>query len=201
MKILTPEEESAHNRATWEGGILGAVGGLAAGSLGVWAGTARSHAFRQLTIPFRVFLIMVPMTFGGNHDFNNLIAAPAARLERNLSRNLKLTLPLSRCRHRRLLLPPIRAITTRRLWLREQVRDRHSPARVDKDYIAKSKRLGLREQIPHCLRLMGRLYGCSLWSCQPQQVSYWAAKACAGKGVRPGLDIGSVAGQFRAGKQ
>lgn len=52
-------------RQTWEGGIIGCVGGAAVGSLGVWAASRRSHAFRQLTVPLRVFLGMVPMIFGG----------------------------------------------------------------------------------------------------------------------------------------
>lgn len=65
MKILTPEEEAAHNRATWEGGIIGLLVGATVGSVGVWGASRRYHAFRQLTVPFRAFLITASTTAFG----------------------------------------------------------------------------------------------------------------------------------------
>ncbi|KAI9727699.1 MAG: hypothetical protein M1828_005927 [Chrysothrix sp. TS-e1954] len=65
MKILTPEEERAHTRETYKGGFFGAAVGLAATSLGVWGASRRFHAFRQLSVPFRVFLVTSSTTFTG----------------------------------------------------------------------------------------------------------------------------------------
>jgi len=63
MKIITKEEEQEHYNATVKGGTLGGLAGLAAGSLGVFAATKRFPAFRQLTVPFRVFLAVSTGTF------------------------------------------------------------------------------------------------------------------------------------------
>ncbi|KAK5144149.1 hypothetical protein LTR04_001662 [Oleoguttula sp. CCFEE 6159] len=63
MKVLTKEEEAEHYNATLKGGIGGGLLGTAAGSLGVWAASTRYPAFRQLTLPFRAFLIASTSTF------------------------------------------------------------------------------------------------------------------------------------------
>ena len=111
-------------RATWEGGILGAVGGLAGGSLGVWAASKRSHAFRQLSIPFRAFLILVPVTFGGMSTSNLKCIRQLRQCMGTYNTTSKvLTSMHSRCGDRRQLLPLIPTTTSRRLRLREQVRD------------------------------------------------------------------------------
>ncbi|KAK8179344.1 hypothetical protein BC567DRAFT_78514 [Phyllosticta citribraziliensis] len=62
MKILTPEEEQAHYNATVRGGLTGGAIGLAASSLGVWAASRRFPMFRQLSLPFKAFLL----TSGGS---------------------------------------------------------------------------------------------------------------------------------------
>ncbi|OCK95590.1 uncharacterized protein K441DRAFT_658297 [Cenococcum geophilum 1.58] len=63
MKVLTKEEEQAHYNATVKGGLFGLAAGTAVGGLGVWAVGRRFHAFRQLTVPFRAFLIASTGTF------------------------------------------------------------------------------------------------------------------------------------------
>ncbi|OCK85290.1 hypothetical protein K432DRAFT_388752 [Lepidopterella palustris CBS 459.81] len=63
MKVLTKEEEQAHYNATVKGGLIGLVGGTAVGGLGVWAASRRFHTFRQLTVPFRAFLVASSGTF------------------------------------------------------------------------------------------------------------------------------------------
>lgn len=63
MKILTPQEEQEHYNATVKGGIMGGIGGTAAGALGVYGATMRYPAFRALTLPFRAFLIASSGTF------------------------------------------------------------------------------------------------------------------------------------------
>ncbi|KAI9669967.1 MAG: hypothetical protein M1831_007003 [Alyxoria varia] len=65
MKILTPEEEQAHQRATYQGGAIGALGGLAVGAAGVYGASARFPAFRHLTVPFRAFLVTASTGFAG----------------------------------------------------------------------------------------------------------------------------------------
>lgn len=64
MKILTKEEQEGHYRATIRGGLIGGTAGLAAGTAGVWLASRRFPAFRQLTIPFRVFLVVGSATAG-----------------------------------------------------------------------------------------------------------------------------------------
>ena len=49
--------------ATVKGGLLGLAAGTAVGGLGVWAVGRRFHAFRQITVPFRAFLIASTGTF------------------------------------------------------------------------------------------------------------------------------------------
>jgi hypothetical protein len=65
MKILTKEEEAEHYSATIKGGTIGGIGGLLAGSLGVYAASRRFPAFRSLTIQFRTFLAVSTGTFSG----------------------------------------------------------------------------------------------------------------------------------------
>ncbi|KAK7550415.1 hypothetical protein IWX92DRAFT_429265 [Phyllosticta citricarpa] len=79
MKILTPEEEQAHYKclcgaavkensdadndsATVKGGLMGGAVGLVASSVGVWAASRRFPIFRQLSLPFKAFLL----TSGGS---------------------------------------------------------------------------------------------------------------------------------------
>ncbi|KAJ9666110.1 Replication factor C, subunit RFC4 [Coniosporium apollinis] len=81
MKILTKEEEQAHYNATVKGGLLGGLGGLAVGGLGVYAASARSHMFRQLTVPFRAFLVASSGTFAA------IIAADRASRDYEAQRN------------------------------------------------------------------------------------------------------------------
>ena len=57
------QEQKEHYNATLTGGILGGVGGLAVGTLGVYAASVRYPAFRQLTLPLRAFLITSSGTF------------------------------------------------------------------------------------------------------------------------------------------
>jgi len=63
MKVLTKEEEQAHYNATVKGGTIGGLIGLGLGSAGVLAASRRFHAFRALTVPFRVFLAASTGTF------------------------------------------------------------------------------------------------------------------------------------------
>jgi len=57
MKILTKEEEDAHYRAVVQSGVVGGVMGLAAGVAGVWYASRRWAGFRNLTVPFKAFLV------------------------------------------------------------------------------------------------------------------------------------------------
>lgn len=63
MKVLTKEEEQKHYNATVKGGTVGGLIGLGLGSAGVIAASRRFHAFRALTVPFRVFLAASTGTF------------------------------------------------------------------------------------------------------------------------------------------
>jgi len=63
MKIITKEEEAAHYSATVRGGLLGGAVGLAAGTGSVWLASKRFPVFRNLTLPFRVFLAVSTGTF------------------------------------------------------------------------------------------------------------------------------------------
>jgi len=63
MKILTKEEEQAHYNATLKGGISGGAVGLVLGGAAVYAANARFHAFRQLTLPMKTFLVTSSATF------------------------------------------------------------------------------------------------------------------------------------------
>jgi len=81
MKILTKEEEAEHYSATIKGGTIGGIGGLLAGSLGVYAASRRFPAFRSLTIQFRTFLAVSTGTF------SSIIAADRASRGFELARD------------------------------------------------------------------------------------------------------------------
>ncbi|KAL0258677.1 Replication factor C, subunit RFC4 [Diplodia seriata] len=81
MKILTKEEEQAHYNATVKGGSLGLVAGLAASGAGVFFASKRYPMFRQLSIPFRTFLV----TSGGT--FVSIIAADRASRRYDIETN------------------------------------------------------------------------------------------------------------------
>ena len=69
---------------TWEGGILGSLGGMVVGGLGVFAASRRYHVFRQFSLPFKAFLITSSTSFAGESSDR--------LLESNLMRNvLRLT--------------------------------------------------------------------------------------------------------------
>lgn len=64
MKIITKEEEDAHYAQVIRGGAIGGAAGLALGLAGVLGASRRYAAFRNLTIPFRAFLVSSSTTFG-----------------------------------------------------------------------------------------------------------------------------------------
>ncbi|KAL2271079.1 hypothetical protein VTJ83DRAFT_450 [Remersonia thermophila] len=64
MKIISKEEEQEHFGVVVRGGIKGGTIGLALGLAGVWGASRRYPAFRQLTLPFRSFLVSSAGTFG-----------------------------------------------------------------------------------------------------------------------------------------
>ncbi|KAH7027740.1 mitochondrial hypoxia responsive domain-containing protein, partial [Microdochium trichocladiopsis] len=63
MKVVSKEEEAAHYREVLKGGSIGGFLGLSAGLAGVAIASRRYTAFRQLTIPFRAFLVTSTGTF------------------------------------------------------------------------------------------------------------------------------------------
>jgi len=64
MKVSTKEEEAAHYNTVLRGGLVGGAAGLGLGVVGVLAGSRRWAAFRNLTLPFRTFLVTSTSTFG-----------------------------------------------------------------------------------------------------------------------------------------
>lgn len=64
MKLISKEEEQAHYRATLRGGAIGGTLGLVVGTAGVVLASRRYAAVRQLTLPFRTFLVTSSATFG-----------------------------------------------------------------------------------------------------------------------------------------
>lgn len=64
MKVVTKEEEQAHYSAVLRGGAIGGAAGLALGLVGVTAASRRYAGFRNLTVPFRAFLVSSSTTFG-----------------------------------------------------------------------------------------------------------------------------------------
>jgi len=63
MKVVSKEEEAAHYRQVLIGGTIGGALGLGVGVAGVLAASRRYTAFRQLTLPFRAFLVTSTGTF------------------------------------------------------------------------------------------------------------------------------------------
>lgn len=64
MKVISKEEEKEHFKVVLKGGLLGGSVGLALGLGGVIFASKRYGAFRQLTLPFRSFLVTSTGTFG-----------------------------------------------------------------------------------------------------------------------------------------
>lgn len=64
MKVLTQEEEKAHYAAVVRGGLIGGTIAGAVGLAGVLIGTKRYSVIRNLTLPFRSFLVTSSATFG-----------------------------------------------------------------------------------------------------------------------------------------
>ncbi|CAJ2499967.1 Uu.00g028200.m01.CDS01 [Anthostomella pinea] len=64
MKVVSEEEERAHYNAVLKGGFIGGSLGVGAGILGVMGASRRYPAFRQLTVPFRAFIVTSTGTFG-----------------------------------------------------------------------------------------------------------------------------------------
>jgi hypothetical protein len=64
MKILSKEEEKDHYNEVLKGGAIGGGVALGLGLAGVIGASRRYPAFRQLTLPFRTFLVTSTATFG-----------------------------------------------------------------------------------------------------------------------------------------
>ncbi|KAK4248010.1 hypothetical protein C7999DRAFT_40760 [Corynascus novoguineensis] len=64
MKVISKEEEQEHFRHVVRGGLIGGTAGLAVGLAGVILGAKRYPVIRQLTLPFRSFLVTSSGTFG-----------------------------------------------------------------------------------------------------------------------------------------
>lgn len=64
MKIISKETEQEHYRVVVRGGLIGGSIGLAIGLAGVWGAARRYPAFKQITLPFRSFLVTSAGTFG-----------------------------------------------------------------------------------------------------------------------------------------
>ena len=59
--------------ATAKGAIGGGIAGATLGLIGISAAGARFHAFRQMRLPFKTFLVIMPAAFAGKHFVSNYI--------------------------------------------------------------------------------------------------------------------------------
>ncbi|KAK3954028.1 hypothetical protein QBC32DRAFT_101966 [Pseudoneurospora amorphoporcata] len=64
MKVISKEEEQAHYHEVIKGGLIGGSAGLVLGLGGVMFGMKRYQLIRQLSLPFRSFLVTSSGTFG-----------------------------------------------------------------------------------------------------------------------------------------
>lgn len=64
MKVISKQEEAAHQNEVIKGGAIGGAIGLGIGLGGVLLASKRYPAFRSLTLPFRAFLVTSSTTFG-----------------------------------------------------------------------------------------------------------------------------------------
>lgn len=64
MKVISKQEEAAHQKEVVKGGAIGGAVGLGLGLGGVLLASRRYPAFRSLTLPFRAFLVTSSATFG-----------------------------------------------------------------------------------------------------------------------------------------
>jgi hypothetical protein len=64
MSALTKEEAAAHDSAVYRAGAIGGVAGLGLGLAGVALASRRWPAFRQMTLPFKAFVLTSSGTFG-----------------------------------------------------------------------------------------------------------------------------------------
>jgi len=64
MKIISKEEEQEHYGRVLRGGLIGGTAGLALGLAGVIGGAKRYPVIKQLTLPFRSFIVTSTGTFG-----------------------------------------------------------------------------------------------------------------------------------------
>lgn len=63
MKVMSKEEENAHYMEVLKGGTIGGVVGLGLGLAGVTLGSRRYATIRNLTLPFKAFLVSSSSTF------------------------------------------------------------------------------------------------------------------------------------------
>lgn len=64
MKIITKEEEAAHSKQVLTGGAIGGIIGLGVGGVALAFANRRYASVRNLTVPFKAFLISSSCTFG-----------------------------------------------------------------------------------------------------------------------------------------
>lgn len=64
MKVISEEEQKAHYAEVLKGGAIGGTVGLSAGLAAILLASRRYTAVRQLTLPFRTFLVSSVGTFG-----------------------------------------------------------------------------------------------------------------------------------------
>lgn len=64
MKVVTKEEEAAHYNEVLKGGAIGGLFGASLGAVALSLGMRRYQTVRNLTLPFKAFLISSSGTFG-----------------------------------------------------------------------------------------------------------------------------------------